>query len=182
MMRNVMRNVMGRKMFALACLLGALLCSSSAFAQTCMFGADNCINIHIDDIAGEDGNGNYDVATYNWSRPGGASAPLGAASQLNFTRSRLDSTTVQLMHAAANHRTAATADLTVVLQGTVTVSYHMVDVQFESVQHSGQVLSPNPPVASESVILGFKKLVYTFQPVSPTGQPAGPPVTFTWNF
>ncbi|HVA84269.1 MAG TPA: hypothetical protein VNF28_05170 [Candidatus Binataceae bacterium] len=177
-----MRYVKARKMVPLAILLGVLFFSSAAIAQTCMFGADNCIDIHIDGIAGEDGNGNYDVATYNWGLPGGAPAPLGAASQLNFTRSRLDTTTVKLMHAAANHRTVATADLSVISQGTVTVSYHMIDVQFESMQHSGQGASPNPPVVSESVILGFKKLVYTFQPVTPNGQKAGPPVTFTWNF
>ena len=86
------------------------------------------------------------------------------------------------MHAAANHRVVATADLSVILMGTVRYSYHMVDAQSESVQHNGQNPSPNPPVVSESVILGFKKLVYTFQPVLPNGQKNGPPVTFTWNF
>ncbi len=177
----MMRYLKAREMVALAILLGALFCSSSASAQTCIFGASSCINIHIDGIAGEDGNGNYNVATYNWSRPD-VPAPLGAASQITFTRSELDSTTVRLMHAAANHRVVATADLSVILMGTVTVSYHMVDVQFESVQHNGQSPSPNPPVISESVILGFKKLVYTFQPVLPNGQKNGPPVTFTWNF
>ena len=52
-----MRYLKARELVALATLLSALFCSSSASAQTCLFSASSCINIHIDGMAGEDGNG-----------------------------------------------------------------------------------------------------------------------------
>ena len=39
----------------------------------------------------------------------------------------------------------------------------------------------NPNGPQETVVLQFRTVVYTYQPVTPTGQKAGPPVTITFN-
>jgi hypothetical protein len=179
-----MQPMIGRRtrlMTALGALLGTFLCSPTVFAQTCLGqNVDNCININIAGIAGADGNGNYDVSSYNWGEPG-VRAPLGASPQLTFTRASLDSTTVDLMRFAANHRKVATADLQFMFMQTATATYHLVNVHFLSVMHSG-ANSPASFGPSESVTLNFKELDYTYQPILPNGQKNGPPVTFTWKF
>jgi hypothetical protein len=167
---------------AMVALLCALFYSPAAFAQTCVFGAANCINIHIDGIAGEDGNGNYNVLSYDWGEPG-VPAPPGASSQLSFSRALTDTTTVDLMRYTANHRKAAAADLAVIFAQTPTVIYHLVGVQFLSVRHKGTNTSSNPETEpSETVTLHFTELDYTYQPILPNGQKNGPPVMYTWKF
>ena len=79
--------------------------------------------------------------------------------------------------------TAKTADLDVIFQGTVTVNYHMSGVTMTQVLHSGENPSPNAEAQPlESIVLSFKKLKYTFQPVLPNGQKNGPPVSVNWSF
>jgi type VI protein secretion system component Hcp len=163
-------------------LLGALFWNATALAQSCLYSAESCINIHIDGITGEDGSGNYNVVTYDWGEPG-VVAPLGASSEVTFSREIRDTTTTDVMRAAATHQKAATADLVVIYQGTVTVAYHMVNVHFVSVMHHGDSSLTNFQASPlESVSLRFKTLDYTYQPILPNGQKNGPPVTYTWKF
>jgi hypothetical protein len=64
--------------------------------------------------------------------------------------------------------------------GTTAVDIHMTGVHFESVQLEGMADGSTPPNAS--VVLRFRTVEYTFQPVLPNGQKNGPPVTYSQTF
>ena len=83
------------------------------------------------------------------------------------------------MALAQSRQVVGTATVAETLNGTATITLQMSGVHVEAVHESGDVNDPNGPV--ETVVLRFTQVVYTFQPITPTGQRAGPPVIVTWK-
>lgn len=147
------------------------LCASPAHAQY-------TITFNITD---QDGTTNtYTPFSYVWG-PLDAPTPKGVSDELTFTRPT-DITGAELMKAAQSKQSFASADLEVQLQGTSAVTIQMTGVQIKSVRESTDLTNPAHAIPLESVTLTFDSVDYTFQPLTPTGQRAGPPVTFTVKF
>jgi hypothetical protein len=145
-----------RAVLALATVAGAVLVAPRASAGN--FGLD----VHLDGIAG---GGNYTASSFDWAEP--------FVVQFNHTT---DTSTAALMTAAQDHRELGNAVLHQTLSGTATITLAMSGVHVEGVKEKG---GNDGPV--EVVELRFRQVVYTFQPLLPNGQKAGPPVTFTWT-
>jgi hypothetical protein len=141
---------------ALATVAGAVLVAPGASAGSF------ALDVHMDGIAG---GGNYTPSSFDWTEP--------FVVQFSHTT---DTSTAALMAAAQDHRDLGNAVLHQTLLGTAAITLAMSGVHVEGVKEKG---SSDGPV--EVVELRFRSVVYTFQPLLPNGQKAGPPVTFTWN-
>jgi type VI protein secretion system component Hcp len=141
---------------ALATAAGAVLVAPPASALS------YAVDVHVDGIPG---GGNYQPTSFDWTEP--------FEVQFNHTT---DSTTAALMAAAQDHRELGNAVLHQTLLGTATITLAMSGVHIEAVHEKGNIEGP-----VEIVELRFRTVTYTFQPLLPNGQKAGPPVTFTWG-
>ncbi len=155
---NAMRAL--RTAAALATVGGALLVSPAAEAA-----GPYAIDAHVDGVAG---GGNYAPSRFTWGEP----------FEITFTHTT-DASTAALIALAQSHAEQPTAVVHETLQGTQVVTLAMSNVRVEVVREEGNVNNPNGP--EETVVLRFKHLVYTYQPVTPTGQKAGPPVTIKYD-
>lgn len=145
---------------ALATVGAALLSAPGALAS-----GPYAIDAHVDGVAG---GGNYAPSSYHWNEP----------FEITFTHTT-DASSVALMALAQGHQDVGSAVVRQTLQGTAVVTLQMSGVRIEVVREDGNVNSPSGP--EETVVLRFRKVVYTYQPVTPTGQKNGPPVTFAFN-
>lgn len=137
------------------------------------------VNLHVDGMAGLDGNGNYSALAFAWG-PAGSETQKGVAPELTITIPD-DSTSVNLMQAAAAKQTFSTADLQAVASGVAVVSIHMTNVRIHSVHIAANTDGAYPqPV--QIVTLTFDSVEYTFQPVNVVGQKNGAPVTYSATF
>ena len=168
-----------RALAGILVLTAALLLALPAQAQS-----PYTMTINIDGLA--NGNsGNYtNLLTYAWG-PSSTAPFTGVASELTFTLPA-DATSVTLMQAAAANDLFPTAELQHQFQGTATVTILMSNVHIESVALAGDLL-PSPYTLLDGspalvVTLRFTGVTYTFQPLTPTGQKAGPPVTYSSTF
>lgn len=143
-----------RAVVALATAAGAVLVAPGAHA------GNFAVDVHVDGIAG---GGNYTASSFEWLDP----------SAVRFDHTT-DSSTGALQAAAQSHNELGNAVLHQTLMGTATITLAMQGVRVESVRERGD---SNGPV--ESVELRFRSVTYTYQPLLPNGQKAGPPVTFT---
>ena len=148
-----------RAIAALATVTGAVLVAPTADAA-----GPYAVDAHVDNIPG----GNYTPTKFTWN-------DLGEVTFTHYT----DTSSVALMAAAQSHNEIGTAVVHETLQGTQVVTLQMSGVHVEAVHEEGSVNDPNGP--AETVVLRFRKIVYTFQPVLPNGQKNGPPVSFTWT-
>jgi len=142
------------------------------------------INLHIDGIAGFDGNGNYNALAFAWG-PAGAETQKGVSPELTVTIPA-DSTSVNLMQSAAAKQAFATADLQATASGAVAsapvvVAIHMTNVRIHSV-HIATSTDAAYAQPVQIVTLTFDSVEYTFQPVNVVGQKNGPPVTYSATF
>ena len=149
-----------RAFAAVATVAGAVLVAPVADAA-----GPYALDAHVDGIAG---GGNYTPIRFNWNEPG----------EITFTH-YTDSSSVALLTAAQSRQDVGTAVIHETLQGTQVVTLQLSGVHVEAVHEEGNVNDPNGP--AETVVLRFRKLTFTFQPVLPNGQKAGPPVTYTWQ-
>ena len=140
------------------------------------------INLHIDGMAGMDGQGNWiNLMSYQWGAGREIAFPAEGTGEnrLAFTRV-LDPTTAAFQQAVKTHQTAATADLTVLQTTTETqppvfLTYHMTNVLITSVSHNGDSTSNNQ-FPTESVTFAFEALSVNYVPQT------GPPETVLWFF
>jgi hypothetical protein len=149
-----------RAVGALATVGGALLIAPGAMAA-----GPYALDAHVD---GCPNGGNYTPTTFNWTDP----------FEVTFTHTA-DATSVALLGFAQSHQEVGTAVVHETLNGTAVVTLQMSRVHIEVVHEEGNVNNANGP--QETVVLRFRTVVYTYQPVTPTGQKAGPPVTITYN-
>ena len=138
--------------------------------------------IHIAGLAGTDGQGNYNnVASFRWGQPT-ASLNAGVSSELTFTIPN-DATSVGLLQALQGGKPFSTATLQVLAgQGNNLVA--AFSLQMNNVHITSVDMIPNANVLGgtmQVVTLRFSSITYTYQPVNPVGQRAGPPLTFTAN-
>jgi type VI protein secretion system component Hcp len=140
----------------------AALAVSSATARAGLY----VLDIHID---GTPDGGDYTPSFFRWSEP----------FELSFQHST-DNTTANLMALAQTrtHVTSATLHQTFPFpaSGTATITLAMTDVVIKAVHEEGGSDGP-----LETVVLDFKSVTYTFQPLLPNGQKNGPPLSFTWS-
>ena len=78
------------------------------------------------------------------------------------------------MQLAESHAVVGTALLHQTLQGTATITLALSGVFVDAVHEDGDSDGP-----SETVVLKFTEITYTFQPLLPNGLKNGPSVTFT---
>ncbi len=149
-----------RAFAAMATVAGAVLVAPIADAA-----GPYALDAHVDGITG---GGNYTPTKFTWNEP----------FEITFTHT-VDTSTVALQAAAQGHQDLGTAVVHETLQGTQVVTLQMSGVHVEGVRAEGNVNDANGP--AETVVLRFRKVVYTYQPVLPNGQKNGPPVTFTWT-
>ena len=112
----------------------------------------------------------YPVTRYAWTRP----------FEVSFTHPT-DASSVAFLAAAQSHAGLGDATVSEGMQGTAVVTLQMVGVRILSVQEAGDAQDAWNQGPLETVTLGFRSIVYTYQPVNPVGQPDGPPVSFTWS-
>jgi type VI protein secretion system component Hcp len=168
-----------RAFAGLVAIAAALLVALPAQAQS-----PYNMTLNIDGLA--NGNsGNYtNLVSYAWG-PDNSPISRGVAPELTFIVPA-DTSSVTLIEAAASGHVFPTAELQHLLNGTATVDILMTNVRVSSVRVAGdQFPSPTDsyvigPV--QIVTLRFTDVTYTFQPVTPTGQKAGPPVTYSVRF
>jgi len=152
---GALRGVAAAAMFVGAALVAPVADAAGPYA----------IDAHVDGIAG---GGNYTPTRFNWTDPG----------EITFTHTT-DSSTLALLTAAQSKQDVGNAVVHETLQGTQVITLQMFGVHVEAVHEEGNVNDPSGP--SETVVLRFRRLTYTFQPVLPNGQKAGPPVTYNWS-
>jgi hypothetical protein len=90
-----------------------------------------------------------------------------------------DSTSAALLGLAQSHRDIGTAVVHETLNGTAVVTLAMTGVRVDVVHEEGSVNNPNGP--EETVVLRFRSVTYTYQPVTATGQKNGAPVSITYS-
>ena len=112
----------------------------------------------------------YPVSRYAWAHP----------FEVSFTHPT-DASSVAFLAAAQSHAGLGNATVSEALQGTAVVTLQMAGVRVLSVQEAGDAQDAWGQGPLETVTLGFRSITYTYQPVNPVGQPAGPPVSFTWS-
>ena len=122
------------------------------------------IDVHVDGVTS--GGGNYTPTSFKWN----------GAFEASFAH-LTDTSTGELMQLAQSNQNVGTAILHETLQGTPTITLAMTDVRVAAVREDGDSSDPNGP--SETVVLHFKTITYTFQSVLPNGQKNGPPVVLT---
>lgn len=145
---------------ALATVGGAMLAAPEAGAA-----GPYAIDAHVDGVAA---GGNYTPSAFRWSD----------TFELSFTHTT-DASTVALMNLQQNRVEIPTATVHQTLNGTAVITLAMSGVRVESVREDGNVNTASGP--DETVVLRFKKVVYTYQAVTPTGQKLGAPVTLTFQ-
>jgi type VI protein secretion system component Hcp len=145
-----------RAVVALATVAGAVLVAPRANAGS--YGLD----AHID---GCPNGGNYTPTSFHWIDMG----------EVQFTHTT-DNSTAALMHLADSHQEVGNAVLHQTLNGTATITLAMSGVHIEAVREEGGSNGPE-----ETIVLRFRQVTYTFQPLLPNGLKNGPPVTFTWG-
>lgn len=149
-----------RAVGALATVAGVFLVAPGAMAA-----GPYALDAHIDSVPN---GGNYTPSSFNWTDP----------FEITFTHTT-DATTVALIGFAQSHQDVGTAVVHETLNGTAVVTLQMSHVQIQVVHEEGNVNNPNGP--QETVVLHYRQVVYTYQPVTPTGQKAGPPVSITYS-
>jgi hypothetical protein len=110
----------------------------------------------------------YTPTSFRWNEP----------FEVTFTH-LTDVNSAALMGLAQGHREVPTAIIHETLGQTAVVTLAMSNVRVEVVHEEGNVNNSNGP--EETVVLRFRTVVYTYQPVTPTGQKAGAPVTITYS-
>ena len=145
-----------RAVVGLATVAGAVLVAPVASAGS------YALDVHID---GCPNGGNYQPTSFHWTELG----------EVSFTHTT-DNSTAALFSFAQDHRELGNAVLHQTLQGTATITLAMSGVHIETVHEEGGSNGPE-----ETVELRFRQVTYTFQPLLPNGQKAGPPVSFTWK-
>jgi hypothetical protein len=99
--------------------------------------------------------------------------------EVSFTHTT-DSTSAALMALAQTpRRDLGSAIVHESLNGTAVITLAMSGVHVDFVHEDGSVNNSNGP--EETVVLRFRSITYTYQPVTPTGQRAGAPVSFTYT-
>jgi type VI protein secretion system component Hcp len=145
-----------RAVLALGTVAGAMLVAPGASAGS------YSLDVHVD---GCPNGGNYTPTYFHWTDLG----------EVTFTHST-DNTTATLSTFSVDHRELGNAVLHQTLNGTATITLAMSGVHIEAVHEEGGGNGPE-----ETVVLRFRQVTYTFQPLLPNGQKNGPPVTFTWR-
>jgi type VI protein secretion system component Hcp len=145
-----------RAVVALATVAGAVLVAPRANAGSFVLDA------HID---GCPNGGNFTPSSFHWIDMG----------EVQFTHVT-DNSTAVLMHLADSHQEVGNAVLHQTLNGTATITLTMGGVHIEAVHEEGGSNGPE-----ETIVLRFRQVTYTFQPLLPNGLKNGPPVTFTWQ-
>jgi type VI protein secretion system component Hcp len=105
----------------------------------------------------------------------------GISEELSFTRFT-DNTTVDLMQMAASKQVIPTAVLTVNLDGTAEITIQMNNARVKLVREATDIFANNGGIPVEIVPFSFSSVDYTFQPLQPNGQKAGPPVSYSVTF
>lgn len=126
-------------------------------------------------VTGLTGGGQYSLTSYTWG-------PTPTASGLSNTLTWVaatDSSDQYLISAAQNGTVFSSAEITSSLQGTVGVDILMSSVTVQSVVIQDTTGSSSP---QKVVTLKFTGVTYTYQPLLPNGQKAGPPFTVTQSF
>ncbi len=124
--------------------------------------------------------GGYNGNSYVWG-PETAATFKGISEELSFTHFT-DITTVDLMQMAAAKQVIPTAVLTVNLNGNAETTIQMNNARVKSVREATDIFSNNGGIPVEIVTFAFSSVDYTFQPLTPTGQKAGPPVSYFVTF
>jgi type VI protein secretion system component Hcp len=145
---------------ALATLAGAVLLAPPAEA------AQFAIDVHVDGVAG---GGNYAPKSFAWGEP----------FEVTFTHPT-DASSVALMGLAREKRDIGNAVLHTTTSGVAVITLQMSGVHVESVREGDSSSAPDS-TPEETVVLRFRRVTYTFQPVNAVGQRNGPPVSFTWG-
>jgi type VI protein secretion system component Hcp len=167
-----------RALAGVIALAAACLAAVPAQAQT------YSTTINISGLPGDDGNGNYNnLISFAWG-PDGAPTLDGVAPELTITLND-DSTSAALMQAANSRELFSAADLQLKFAGPGTLTT-VVNIQMTNVQIQSVHIAVDPNIASgvpvQILTLRFSAVTYTFQPVNPVGQPAGPPVTYSATY
>jgi len=144
-----------RAVLAMATVAGAVLVAPRANAGSYVLDA------HID---GCPNGGNYTPTSFHWDK-----------GEVSFTHTT-DNSTAGLMALAQDHRELGNAVLHQTLSGTATITLAMSGVHIEGVHEEGGSNGPE-----ETIVLQFRQVTYTFQPLLPNGQKNGPPVSYTWK-
>lgn len=147
-----------RAVAAVGAMAAGLLFSPVADAAT--YGID----VHVDGVAG---GGNYVPKSFAWSEP----------FLVSFTHPT-DASSATLLALAHEHRELGNAVLHATTAGTAVVTLQMQGVRVEAVKESDNAAAPDS-TPEETVVLRFRRVTYTFQPVNAFGQKSGPPVSFT---
>jgi type VI protein secretion system component Hcp len=146
-----------RAILAVATVAGAVLVAPLADAGSYLFDA------HID---GCPNGGNFTPTSFHWNDMG----------EVSFTHVT-DNGSAALLSLAQDKRDIGNAVLHQTIQGTAQVTLVMNGVHIEAVREEGGGNGPE-----ETIVLRFRQLTYTFQPLLPgTGTKNGPAVTFTWK-
>jgi hypothetical protein len=151
-----------RAIGAVAAVGGALLIAPPAMAAG-PYGIDASITAPSGALS-------YLPSSYQW----GASDPF----EVTFTHTT-DSTTGTLHGLVNGHTDLSSAVVHQTLNGKATVTLQMSKVRVDVVREAGNVNNANGP--EETVVMHFRSLTYTFQPLSPTGLPAGAPIVVTYT-
>jgi type VI protein secretion system component Hcp len=128
--------------------------------------AQYAIDVHVDGVTG---GGNYAPKSFSWGEP----------FEVTFTHPT-DSSSVALMALAKDHREVGNAVLHATTSGVAVITLQMSGVHVETVREADSATAPDS-TPEETVVLRFRKVTYTFQPVNVVGQKNGPPVSFTWG-
>jgi hypothetical protein len=160
-----------RAVAAVAAVGGALLVAPGAEAA-----GPYALDAHIDAPAGPmsgpsigPGGFNYTPGSFRWNDP----------FEVSFTHITDSSSAALLTLAQPPRRDIPTAVVHETLNGTAVVTLAMSGVRVDVVHEEGSVNNPNGP--EETVVLRFRNVTYTYQPVTATGQKNGPPVTITYS-
>ncbi len=158
-----------RVVAAVAAVGGAVLAAPVAEAA-----GPYLIDAHIDapspgpGPAAPAGGFNYSPGSFRWNEQ----------FEVSFTHIT-DGTSAALLGLAQGHRDIPTAVVHETLSGTAVITLAMSGVHVDVVHEEGSVNNPNGP--EETVVLRFKSVIYTYQPVTATGQKNGPPVSITYS-
>jgi hypothetical protein len=151
-----------RAIGAVAAVGGALLIAPPAMAAG-PYGIDASITAPSGVLS-------YLPSSFQWA----ANDPF----EVTFTHTT-DTTTGTLHGFVQSHTNLSGAVVHETLNGKATVTLQMSNVRVDLVREGGNVNNANGP--EETVVLHFRSVTYTFQPLSPTGLPAGAPVVVTYT-
>ncbi len=162
-----------RAVAAVAAVGGALLVAPGAEAA-----GPYVLDAHIDAPAGAPGPSNpvpippggfnYSPGSFRWNEQ----------FEVSFTH-LTDGSSAALLSLVQSRRDIPTAVVHETLNGTAVVTLAMSGVHVDVVHEEGSVNNPSGP--EETVVLRFRSVTYTYQPVTATGQKNGAPVSITYT-